>query len=223
MGKQSRRKENKKQKRTILKKDTTQNKEQKLQNNRFKNNPTIKIIAWIISFLLYSGTIFYTSQFYWFKDGYTKGHFDGYKEAEQKYFQNKYPLEINVPPSFGNYEVGDNIILKFEVVNPIDHEVYINGYGVEVPPGWVFPPQESQLTCETPPEPKESRNFSIQAPRRTIHINYESIVFQPHGKQTITGEPLFASKEGGYTITFCIIYADGTKICPRQSNLRVNP
>jgi len=160
----------------------------------------------ILGFLIYSGILVMLVQNIFYNQGYS----DGYKNAENKYLENKYPLGISLPTTYPPFHVGDKLDITFDVINDADNEVYITGFNVVAPvEGWKIDEIKPELTCV--PTPTQD-NTTI----RIIKLFSETGIIKPH---TITPiKPLsfpIATKKGTTEFKFCINYADGVPTCPR--------
>lgn len=165
-----------------------------------------KILLSIIGFLIYTGIIGLLLQNIFYNQGYDAG----YKNAENKYLENKYPLSISLPKAYPTFYVGDKLDITFDVINDADKEVYIAGFSVEAPAeGWKVDEIKPELVCE-PMLVQDNESVRI------IKLFSETGIIKPHNITPITSLNFpIATKKGTSEFKFCINYADGVKTCPR--------
>jgi hypothetical protein len=165
-----------------------------------------KILLAIFGFLIYTGLGYLLLQSMFYNQGYDIG----YKNAENKYLENKYPLAISLPSAYPQFHIGDKLDITFEVINDADKEAYVTGFSVVAPlDGWKIDELKPELVCE--PTPTQD-NTTI----RIIKLFSETGIIQPHNITSV--KPLnfpIATKKGTSEFKFCINYADGAQVCPR--------
>jgi hypothetical protein len=185
-------------------KDKVDAKEEKPRRHNIRTH--YKILLAILGFVIYTGLGYLLLQDMFYNQGYG----DGYKTAETKYLEVKYPLSISLPKAYPSFYVGDQLDITFDVINDADKDVYVAGFSVEAPAeGWKIDELKPELICEP-------TTIQDNATIRIIKLFSETGIIKPH---TITPvKPLnfpTATKKGTFEFKFCINYADGAKACPR--------
>jgi len=173
---------------------------------RYNIQTRYKILITILGFLIYSGIGYLLLQNMFYNQGYS----DGYKNAENNYLENKYPLSISLPKAYPLFYVGDKLDITFDVINDADKEVYVTGFSVVAPvEGWKIDEIKPELVCE--PTPTQD-NTTI----RIIKLFSETGIIKPHTITPIKSLNFpIATKKGTTEFKFCINYADGIQTCPR--------